>query len=148
MSKTPQFTVEQVGRALEQSKGLVAPAARALKCSQSTVRNYIKRHPTLEQTKIDEREKMIDAAEAALYKQIMVGDITAIIFTLKTIGRDRGYIEKRIIAGDDDAPIRHKHDHKHEVDLSDLSDDELDLYEHIITKAAAKSAGGTFPHPN
>lgn len=104
---TQKYTVEQITRALEESKGLISPAARALKCHPQTVRNYIKRHPTLEQAKNDEREKMIDVAEDALYKQIVNGDTTAIIFTLKTVGRDRGYVERREFKhqGDKDNPV-------------------------------------------
>lgn len=105
MTGQPQFSVEQVAKALEQSKGLISPAARALGCSQRTVRRYIGRHPTLEQAKNDEREKLIDAAEAHLYHQIVEGNITAIIFTLKTIGKERGYVERSEHAGVPGQPL-------------------------------------------
>jgi hypothetical protein len=40
------------------------------------------------------REATIDFAECQLLKQIKDGNITAIIFFLKTRGRSRGYIER------------------------------------------------------
>ena len=105
MTKKPKFTVEQVSRALEESNGLVSPAARALKCNGETVRNYIKRHPTLQQVQEQEREKFIDTAESALQKKINEGDTTAIIFALKTVGKRRGYVERREFAGVPDQPV-------------------------------------------
>lgn len=108
MAGVPKYTVEQVRGALENSKGLISPAARALRCSQMTVRRYIERHPTLEQAKNDEREKLIDTAEAYLYQQIVSGNIAAILFTLKTVGKSRGYVERAEITGKDGNPIQHE----------------------------------------
>jgi hypothetical protein len=102
----PKYTVDQVTRALKNSRGLVSPAARALGCSAQTVRNYVKRHPTVAQAKEDEREKLIDTAEAHLYQQIINGNIVAILFTLKTVGKSRGYVERAELTGVDGAPIQ------------------------------------------
>lgn len=49
----------------------------------------------------DARESMIDTAESMLYKQIGEGNTTAIIFFLKTQGRQRGYIERQELTGAD-----------------------------------------------
>ena len=43
---------------------------------------------------MDEREGLKDFAEGKLMQQIDGGNITAIIFYLKTQAKDRGYIEK------------------------------------------------------
>ena len=42
----------------------------------------------------DFREELVDIAENKLLESIQKGDITAIIYTLKTLGRYRGYTEK------------------------------------------------------
>ena len=44
---------------------------------------------------VDEvKEEQIDLAESELRKLVKSGNMTAIIFTLKTIGKERGYIER------------------------------------------------------
>lgn len=40
------------------------------------------------------RQSMIDSAEDGLRNGVDEGNLTAIIFTLKTIGKERGYIER------------------------------------------------------
>lgn len=40
------------------------------------------------------RQSIIDDAEDGLRKGVEAGNMTAIIFTLKTIGKERGYIER------------------------------------------------------
>ena len=56
---------------------------------------------------------MVDIAESALLKNVLAGDNCAIIFTLKTIGKSRGYVERQEIVGD----LSHK--------FNDMSDDDL-----------------------
>ena len=56
----------------------------------------------------------LDFAESGLHEQIMDGNITAIIFYLKTKGKVRGYIERSEVVQKDDKP-----------DLSDLSTEDL-----------------------
>lgn len=104
MSK-PRYRVEEVRDALIEAKGLVGPTAEALGCDYSTVTNYVKRHPTLAQVQEVARGQLVDKAESMLYKKISEGDTTAIIFALKTVGKRRGYVERREFAGVPDQPV-------------------------------------------
>src|SRR5918998_5068925 len=92
-------------KALEESKGLIAPAARYLGCSRSTVRSYLEEYTAVGQAKLDQREAVTDMAENALYAAILRGEAWAICFYLKTQAKDRGYIEKAEMSGPGGKPI-------------------------------------------
>jgi len=88
------LTVEQVEHALKQTAGNVSSAARALGVSRTTLYNKINASTTLQQALTEYREELVDIAESALRREVLNGNITAIIFTLKTQGKERGYVER------------------------------------------------------
>jgi transposase-like protein len=100
-SKRPyrKYTQEQMIEALEQSKGLIAPAARALGCSRDTIRSYIDEYSAVAQAKLDQEEAVKDMAENALYAAILRGEAWAICFYLKCRAKDRGYVERAELTG-------------------------------------------------
>jgi DNA-binding transcriptional MerR regulator len=108
MARAYRYTVDQVANALTEARGLISPAARALGCSGQTVRNYIKKHPTLAEVSEEEREKFIDIAEARLFQKVNEGNVTCIIFALKTVGKHRGYVERREVSGPEGGPLQHE----------------------------------------
>ena len=85
--------------AVQDAKGILAAAARQLGCSRTTLYNYMERYSTVKDAYIDARESLIDFTEQQLFKQVSEGNITAIIFTLKTIGKRRGYVERQEVTG-------------------------------------------------
>lgn len=95
----PRYTPEQVAEALADAGGIVTVAAARLGCHRKTVYDYIKRYASVRAAMADGRERTIDLAEAALFNQIRNGNITAIIFTLKTIGASRGYAQNQPFGG-------------------------------------------------
>lgn len=88
-----QYTVDQCADALTDSLGNVAAAARALHCDRTTLYRYVNRHPRLAQIIADSRQALIDHAESALRAAVLDKQGWAVCFTLKTLGRDRGYVE-------------------------------------------------------
>ena len=92
-----RYKADQVAQAITQAKGFVTYAAKILGCDRSTVHNYIKQYPVCKDALQDARHSMLDNAELQLLRQINKGNITAIIFTLKTIGKHRGYVERHDI---------------------------------------------------
>lgn len=100
------LTNAQIEHALKAKAGNIAAAARELGVSRSTVYRRIDAAPTLKQLVTDTREELIDIAESALRREVIDGNITAIIFTLKTLGKQRGYVERSEVTGMEGAPLR------------------------------------------
>jgi len=101
VTKQNGFTAKQVLKAVDGSGGLVTTIANRLGCSRMTVYNYMKKYATVADAIQEEREGLLDMAESELLKQIRGGNMTAIIFFLKTQGKARGYVERQEFTGAD-----------------------------------------------
>jgi hypothetical protein len=97
VSNSKKFTKEQVISALVETKGMVHNAADLLGCHHQTVYNYRDKYPEIKQAIEHERGKFLDLAETKLFDAVQRGEAWAIPFTLKTIGKERGYVEKQDI---------------------------------------------------
>lgn len=117
-----RFTREQVAEALAAAGGVQSDAARILGCSRSTLNGYVRRYPDLQQVIVDTREEALDLAESQLQKKMKEGNMTAIIFFLKTQGKHRGYVEKG------EAPVKADE----AVDLSGLTTKDLEQLERSL----------------
>lgn len=93
MAGKQKLTPAQVTKSLQKYNGLQAAAARELNVARSTIANYIDRYPAVKAAYDDTNESNIDMVEGKLMTEINKGNITAIIFFLKTKARHRGYIE-------------------------------------------------------
>ena|SRR5215469_12408397 len=93
MAGKPRFTVEQVIAALNACNGLLYLAAERLGCSGQTVLNYMNRHARIRAAVLEKRGRRVDIAEAALDNATLRGEPWAVSLTLKTLGRDRGYLD-------------------------------------------------------
>jgi hypothetical protein len=112
----PRFKVEHVEAALRKSHGLVSLAAELLakaygSCSPGTVRNYLKRHPKLQAVVEETIERTLDLAENRLIRAIGDGNMTGVIFYLKTKGKGRGYVERLEASGPGGGPIQTESTH-------------------------------------
>ena len=60
------------------------------------------KEPKIREAIDNARGLLVDEAEAALAKLVEAGDMTAVVFTLKTIGKGRGYVvfAQRVLAID------------------------------------------------
>jgi len=111
MPGKPQYTVKHMVRALTECRGLVSYAARRLGCSVRTVENYCTRYAAVRQARDDARGELLDLAETHLWQSVERGDLSAVMFVLRSLGRDRGYGDKTEITGPDGGPIQHAHIH-------------------------------------
>lgn len=72
----------------------VSATCTALGIDRSTFYEWRKNDAKLDAMLNDESESLIDFTESKLIEKINDGDLTAIIFMLKTRGKNRGYIER------------------------------------------------------
>jgi hypothetical protein len=108
MPRKNGYTAAQVIQALEDADGYVSKAASLLRCTPQTVYNYRDRFITVAEAWNAIRERRHDFVENALHKQIKDGNITAIIFYLKTQAKGRGYVERQEITGKDGGTVGFK----------------------------------------
>ena len=93
----PKYSAEQVISAIQGTFGIKTAAANALGCTRQTIDNYIKRHPTVAKAYYEERERLVDMAESKFAEEISKGEWAAISFALRTLGKDRGFVESHAL---------------------------------------------------
>src|SRR5262245_42905774 len=99
MSNRPRYTAGQVAAALRASRGLALQAAGRLGCDAETIHRYARRHPSVAQAMAEARGELVDLAESKLEQALDRGDWPAVHFTLRTLGKDRGYGERTELTG-------------------------------------------------
>lgn len=72
----------------------ISNTCKALKISRQTFYEWKRKDENLNQMLEEAEEAMIDFAESKLIEHIDNGDVTSLIFFLKTKGKKRGYVEK------------------------------------------------------
>ena len=94
MHKKPTTKAEVI-EALRATNGLVSHAARALNISDIALYARLKKNPDIAEELKRIREANLDVAESKLFELIRQGNLGAVIFYLKCIGKHRGYVEKQ-----------------------------------------------------
>lgn len=84
--------------ALKACGGKVYLAAERLGCSPNTIKNHAAKNKEIEDYILDQRTKVVDIAELKFQQAIQNGEHWAIAMALKTLGKDRGYVERQEIA--------------------------------------------------
>lgn len=87
-------TLAEYRAALVASGGMQALAARKLGVTRAAVSKRVLQSDDLKQVVADQREEMLDEAEVGLRAAVSDREAWAICFTLKTVGKSRGYIER------------------------------------------------------
>lgn len=77
----------------------ISATCSALNISRQTYYNWLKNDEELKREIEDSTEAVLDNVESKLLSAINDGNMTAIIFYLKTKGKKRGYIERQEITG-------------------------------------------------
>jgi len=92
--------------ALEKSLGIVTTAAKTAGIDRSTHYDWMHSDEEYKTAVESINESVIDFAESNLFKLVKDGNTTAIIFYLKTKGKQRGYVERTEVHNTDDSALQ------------------------------------------
>ena len=88
------ISTDRIIEALRETNGLISLAAKRIPCSHSTIYTRAKKVKRVQEV-IDEcRGELVDYGELALRRAVVNGEPWAVGLVLKTLGRDRGYVER------------------------------------------------------
>jgi len=87
------YSNEQIAKVFGKKGGNLSATADALGISRTTLYYWRKSDAELDEMMNEVEEGLIDYTESKLMEAIQEGNITAILFHLKTKGKSRGYIE-------------------------------------------------------
>lgn len=99
-------TEKQFIKELKDNRGIVGAACRSLDISRTTYYRWKKKHPDFAEAAETEISAQVDFVEERLLDLIETGETAAIIFYMKTKGRDRGYGEKYVPEVEHEEPVR------------------------------------------
>jgi hypothetical protein len=88
---------QQMILALEKSLGIVTTACLSVGISRESHYNWYNEDIEYKTAVDSIKDIKLDFVESQLHKNIQNGDTTAIIFALKTLGKNRGFVEKQEI---------------------------------------------------
>ena len=101
MADRQHWTAAQVVEALTKNKGMVYYAAKSLGCSHTTIYNYAKRYASVREAMEAQDGEFVDTAELKLRQAVINGESWAVLFALRTKGKERGYVERSEVTGKD-----------------------------------------------
>ena len=99
-------TDAQIVAAIESSGGIILVAAQKLGVNRQSLHRRITKSPRLVRAVQETRESVLDLAESGLIKALGKGESWAVCFTLKCLGKHRGFVERAEVTGADGGPVR------------------------------------------
>lgn len=91
------ITIDDIARFLIKFDGDVSAAADYLGVSRSGLRRKINDNEVLRNIHEELKESFVDVVENKFKQLCRDGNVTAIIFALKTMGKKRGYVERTTV---------------------------------------------------
>ena len=104
MEQTEQLKKAML-EALEKSLGVVTTACKQTKIGRTTHYRWLSEDKEYRKAVNDLKTVALDFAESKLHSSIADGNVTAIIFYLKTQGKARGYVERQEIEVAEKKPL-------------------------------------------
>lgn len=100
-----KYTNAQILDAIKSVNGMVYLAARSIGCDPQTIYNRMNKYPTIRQAVDNARGEVVDIAEQKFRQAITNGEPWAVAMALKTLGKNRGYVERQEVTGADGGAI-------------------------------------------
>lgn len=94
MTKRTRISNKTIITVFEKKLGNLSATATALGVARKTLVRWSEADKELAEQMQDVRESLIDFLESKFFQAVSEGNIAAIIFGLKTLGKDRGYVER------------------------------------------------------
>lgn len=92
-----RYTIEQIADAIKRNWGALTYCCLDLDCTIQQFLGCLAKFPELDELRKEMREKTIDLAEKAMIHNLEQDNLNAAIYTLKTLGSNRGWSEKQNI---------------------------------------------------
>ena len=108
MNKSRHIKKETMLQALENSLGVVTVACKSANIPRSTYYKWLKEDEVFAKEVKEIENIALDFAESQLHSQIKDGSTSATIFSLKTKGKKRGYVERSELDLSSSEPIKLK----------------------------------------
>lgn len=112
----PKYSSDEIMQALRETNGLISLAARRLGCANQTIYNRAKKVQAVQQVINESRDELVDIAELALRSAVTGKEAWAVCLVLKTLGKERGYVERQELTGADGKELKIKVTVKHAND--------------------------------
>lgn len=100
-----RYSKATIVEAIRGTGGVVSSIASRLDCSWNCAKKYIEKWPETVQAYEDEKEAILDLCESVLYAAIKNGDTQSAKWLLATKGKERGFVERREVTGENGAPL-------------------------------------------
>lgn len=111
MARPRLYSNEQIIAALKATNGLVLLAAERLGADPDTIYTRAKSSQAIAKVIRYQRAQLVDLSELKLRSAILNGQPWAVSLVLKTLGKDRGYVERQELTGKDGGPVRQETNH-------------------------------------
>lgn len=130
------YKEKDILEALKASRGIVSAAARRLGMNRRQLTRRVKSSEKLKEARDDARAEFCDLAESKLVENVEAGNVPSVLFALKCLGKDRGYVERSEVTGKDGKDLGEIVIPKREVTLKEW-EDSLKLEKSAVVKRSA-----------
>ena len=86
---------DRVIEALVSTQGNISMGAEKLGVNRRTISRWLVKNPQLRALVSEQRDRLLDKAEENVFEAVMQGDLKMSMFVLRTLGKNRGYTERK-----------------------------------------------------